>query len=104
MVQDDHDPRDDYKVARTFEGTDACLKAGISPLGITGPSLVYRNLTFQELFDHEVANNEGFVAAADNGDTFTVDTGKFTGRSPKDKWIVREHLAPSRMPTWTGAR
>ena len=86
---DESQPRDHYKVSRTFEGTDACLKTGISKLGISGPSIVYRNLTFQELFEHEQANKEGLVAAAKNGNTFTVDTGKFTGRSPKDKWIVR---------------
>jgi phosphoenolpyruvate carboxykinase (ATP) len=38
---------------------------------------------------HEIKNSEGKVASAEYGDTFTVDTGKFTGRSPKDKWIVR---------------
>lgn len=65
------------------------MKTGISTLGITGPSTVYRNLTFQELFEHEQANKEGVVASAEYGDTFTVDTGKFTGRSPKDKWIVK---------------
>jgi phosphoenolpyruvate carboxykinase (ATP) len=76
-------------VSQTVEGTDACLKTGISTLGITGPSTIYRNLTFQELFEHEQANNEGLVASAEYGDTFTVDTGKFTGRSPKDKWFVK---------------
>lgn len=45
-------------------------------------------MTFQELFEHEQANDEGKVAAAKNGDTFTVYTGKYTGRSPKDKWVV----------------
>lgn len=81
-------PREDYNVSQTVEGTDACLKVGISTLGITGPATIYRNLAFQELFDHEVANEEGKVANAEYGDTFAVDTGKFTGRSPKDKWIV----------------
>ena len=61
---------------------------GLDKLGITGPSTVYRNLTYQELFDHEVANKEGVVAKAEYGDTFTVDTGKYTGRSPKDRFIV----------------
>ena len=56
--------------------------------GISNPSTIYHNLTFQELFDHEVANKEGKVAKAKYGHTFTVDTGKYTGRSPKDKWIV----------------
>ena len=45
-------------------------------------------MTYQELFEHEVANKEGVVASAEYGDTFAVDTGKFTGRSPKDKWLV----------------
>ena len=85
-----HDtPRDDYNVAQTIVGSDACVKAGITGLGITGPSTIYKNLTFQELFDHEQENNEGVVASAEYGDTFTVDTGKFTGRSPKDKWLVK---------------
>lgn len=32
--------------------------------------------------------------------TFAVDTGKFTGRSPKDKWIVKQ--APSESNLWWG--
>lgn len=81
-------PRDEYNVSSTIEGSDACSQVGIHTLGITSPTTVYHNLTFQELFDHEVANEEGQIAGTENGDTFTVDTGKFTGRSPKDKWIV----------------
>jgi len=86
---DVHQPRDDYQVSQILEGDDACFKGKISSLGISGPSTIYRNLTFQELFDHEKANNEGLVASAEYGDTFAVDTGKFTGRSPNDKFIVR---------------
>jgi hypothetical protein len=81
--------RDAYNISQTLQGKDACLQAGIAPLGITGPSTVYRNLTYQQLYEHEVANKEGVVAKAEYGDTFTVDTGKFTGRSPKDRWIVK---------------
>jgi ATP-dependent phosphoenolpyruvate carboxykinase len=82
-------PREEYNVSKTLVGTNACMKAGIDSLGITGPSTIYKNLTYQELFEHEQANKEGVIAAAEYGDTFTVDTGKFTGRSPKDKWIVK---------------
>src|SRR5690242_15505416 len=32
--------------------------------------------------------------------TFAVETGKFTGRSPKDKWIVKQ--APSEKNVWWG--
>mmetsp|Transcript_32473 Transcript_32473/g.37816 ORF Transcript_32473/g.37816 Transcript_32473/m.37816 type:complete len:633 (-) Transcript_32473:231-2129(-) len=80
--------RDDYNVSSTITGKDSCQNVGIDTLGITGPSTIYHNLTFQELFDHEVKNGEGKVASAEYGDTFTVDTGKFTGRSPNDKWLV----------------
>lgn len=84
----DVDPRDTYDISETISGSDACTKVGIDKLGISGPDTIYHNLTFQELFDHEVANEEGQVANAEYGNTFTVDTGKFTGRSPKDKWMV----------------
>jgi phosphoenolpyruvate carboxykinase (ATP) len=57
-------------------------------LGITKPKTLYRNLSYPQLFEHEQANKEGVVAQAEYGPTFTVDTGKYTGRSPKDRWIV----------------
>lgn len=81
--------RDTYNVSQTLTGTDACKKLGLDAHGITGITTIYRNLTYAELFEHEKANNEGVVAKAEYGDTFTVDTGKYTGRSPKDKFIVR---------------
>jgi phosphoenolpyruvate carboxykinase (ATP) len=80
--------RDTYNVSRTVHGTDACKRVGIDKLGITNPTTVYRNLTYQEIFEHEQANKEGVVAKAEYGDTFAVNTGKYTGRSPKDKWVV----------------
>jgi len=80
--------RQAYNVSQTLTGTDACKQVGIDALGITGPTQIYRNLTYQELYDHEVANNEGQVANTEYGQTFAVDTGKFTGRSPNDRWIV----------------
>jgi len=81
-------PRDEYNVSSTITGPDACKKLNLSSLGINGPSTLYHNLTFRELLDHEVANGEGKIANTEYGETFTVDTGKFTGRSPNDKWIV----------------
>ena len=81
--------RDAYNVSRTFQGPDACTQVGIDQqLGIQKIKTIYRNLTYPQLFDHEQANNEGVVAQAEYGPTFTVDTGKYTGRSPKDRWIV----------------
>lgn len=80
--------RDTYNVSQTLTGTDACHKVGLDKLGITGPTTVYRNQNYAQLFEHEVRNKEGIVAKAEYGDTFTVDTGKYTGRSPKDRFIV----------------
>jgi len=62
---------------------------GINSLGIINPSIIHHNLNYDELCKHEVKNNEGIIMKTKYGDTFAVDTGKFTGRSPKDKWIVK---------------
>ena len=48
---------------------------------------VYRNLTVGELVDDIVANNEGLIGLRGAA---MVDTGIYTGRSPKDKYIVDE--------------
>lgn len=86
----EEDPiRGGYDSSTIYAGSNACDKAGITKLGITGPTTIYKNQTFEELFQHEVANDEGKIASAEYGETFTVDTGKFTGRSPGDKWIVK---------------
>lgn len=87
--------RDDYKISKTISSANACSEVGLDKLGITGPSTVYRNLTFDELFEHEVKNNEGQVAETEYGDTFSVYTGKFTGRSPSDKWVVKNEGSES---------
>ncbi len=56
-------------------------------LGLKSVGKVYQNLSFDELFEHESNNKEGKVS--ENG-TMMVDTGKFTGRSPKDKYFVKQ--------------
>lgn len=66
-------------------------KLSAEVLGLKGIGKVYHNLSYNELFEHEVKNNEGTLSA--NG-TMMVDTGKFTGRSPKDKYFVKQD--PSR--------
>ncbi len=59
-------------------------------LGLKSIGTVRHNLDYDELFVLESSNNEGVVS--ENG-TMMVDTGKFTGRSPKDKYFV--HQKPS---------
>jgi phosphoenolpyruvate carboxykinase (ATP) len=58
-------------------------------LGLKSVGKIFHNLGYDELFAHESKNAEGRVAA--NG-TMMVDTGKFTGRSPKDKYFVHQLL------------
>lgn len=76
------------KFMRSFS-TAPTSKYNLDKIGIINPSKINYNLTHDELFDHEVNNNEGTVFHTKYGKTFGVDTGKFTGRSPKDKWIVK---------------
>ena len=66
--------------------------SGLKELGLE-PAEIYHNLSYDEIFDHEVKNKDGVVS--DNG-TMMVDTGIFTGRSPKDKYFVVSF--PGRMP------
>ncbi len=56
-------------------------------LGLENIKKVYHNLSYEELFEHENENKEG--VCTENG-TFAVDTGIFTGRSPKDKYFVKQ--------------
>ena len=58
---------------------------------------VYRNLTVDELVDDIVANNEGIIGLRGAA---MVDTGIYTGRSPKDKYIVDEPSSNSDI--WWG--
>lgn len=57
----------------------------LEALGLTGQASEFWNLTRGELFEKAVLNKEGFVS---NSGAFVVSTGKFTGRTPKDKFIV----------------
>ncbi|BEK33579.1 phosphoenolpyruvate carboxykinase (ATP) [Campylobacter jejuni] len=56
-------------------------------LGLDNIKEIFHNLSYDKLNAHEKANNEGL--STDN-DTFCVDTGIFTGRSPKDKYFVKQ--------------
>jgi len=54
--------------------------------GITGPDNVYYNLIEAALIEAALKRGEGRLG---KGGAFLVSTGKFTGRSPKDKHVVR---------------
>jgi phosphoenolpyruvate carboxykinase (ATP) len=58
----------------------------LEQLGLRAPS-VHRNLSVAELYEHALRRGEGELGA--NGQ-LAVETGEHTGRSPKDKFFVRE--------------
>lgn len=57
----------------------------------------YVNLTPDELVQHALQNNEGVLT--DTG-ALMADTGEFTGRSPKDKFCVKD--AKTEQTVWWG--
>src|SRR5215831_8593439 len=65
--------------------------------GIDASGRVYRNPTTSLLYSHALARGEGRLA---EGGPLAVDTGRFTGRSPKDKFLVEEDGSRERI--WWG--
>jgi phosphoenolpyruvate carboxykinase (ATP) len=58
---------------------------GIEKYGIIAPKAVYRNLNPAQLTEAALRRGEGLLC--ENG-ALVVTTGKYTGRSPEDKFIV----------------
>jgi len=75
------------------------IRTELESYGLEGIGEIFYNLGYDELFIHETdpsleGYERGFVT---NTGAVAVDTGIFTGRSPKDKYIVdeetsREHI------------
>ena len=59
-------------------------KFGLEKLGLK-PSVVYRNLEPAQLTEEAIKRGEGSLSSTG---ALVVTTGKYTGRSPKDKFIV----------------
>ncbi len=61
--------------------------SGLDAHGITTTGQVYWNLTAPLLYEHALRRHEGVVAA---DGPLVCRTGQHTGRSPNDKFVVRE--------------
>ncbi|MBI9049045.1 MAG: phosphoenolpyruvate carboxykinase (ATP) [Anaerolineaceae bacterium] len=70
---------------------------GVERHGITESPFVYWNLTPGELYEEAVQRSEGLIV--EDG-PLLVHTGKYTGRSPNDKFIVRERTSEDKV--WWG--
>ncbi len=79
-------------VTTTESGVDLA-EHGLRPAGT-----VYRNPTTALLYTHALRRDEGVLA---EGGPLVVDTGKHTGRSPNDKFLVREPGSEDRI-WWDG--
>ncbi len=69
---------------------DFMAKIDFSSYKISDVKKVYHNISYDELYEHELKKDlKGFEKGTlTNLGAVSVDTGIFTGRSPKDKYIV----------------
>ena len=63
------------------------MRAHLESLGLAQAKAVHRNLSVASLYEHALRKGEGELGAAGQ---MVVETGEHTGRSPKDKFFVRE--------------
>jgi phosphoenolpyruvate carboxykinase (ATP) len=72
-------------------------RTGLGVHGIETAATVYWNPTTSQLYTHALERRDGRLV---EGGPLAVDTGKHTGRSPKDKFVVREPGSEDRI--WWG--
>ncbi|HKW53961.1 MAG TPA: phosphoenolpyruvate carboxykinase [Stellaceae bacterium] len=81
--------------AHTVTGTASSY--GIDKQGVRNLAAVHWNLSVPVLYEYAIRRREGLIGA---GGAFVARTGAFTGRTPKDKYIVQE--ASSKADIWWG--
>jgi phosphoenolpyruvate carboxykinase (ATP) len=78
--------------------TDRTPKIGLDALGVAAGTAIHWNLLTAPLVEHAVQRGEGRLA---KDGPLVVETGKHTGRSAKDKFIVRD--AETENSVWWGS-
>jgi phosphoenolpyruvate carboxykinase (ATP) len=74
------------------------VKRDLEQQGITNVHSIQWNLPAASLYEEAVRRSEGLIARSG---PLVVRTGQYTGRSPKDKFVVREPDSESRI--WWGS-
>ncbi len=77
--------------------TESRLNVSLSSQGFPEPANLFANLGTAALVEHAVKNGEGVLS---KDGPFVVATGKHTGRSAKDKFIVKD--AETENTVWWG--
>ena len=77
--------------------TTAVSRVGLDAHGIAPAGSVVWNPTTAQLYTEALRRGDGALA---HGGPLVVDTGEHTGRSPKDKFVVREAESEGRI--WWG--
>ncbi len=77
--------------------TATTTETGLERHGIVPSGEVLRNPTTSQLYTHALERGNDRLA---EGGALVVDTGRFTGRSPQDKFVVREPGSEARI--WWG--
>jgi phosphoenolpyruvate carboxykinase (ATP) len=91
------DLADTLKEALRMTTTKLPSPVDLSEHRIDPAGRVYRNPSTSLLYTHALARGDGRLA---EGGPLVVDTGTFTGRSPKDKFLVDEPSSTDRI--WWG--
>ena len=63
------------------------MKTELTALGITNPSTIHHNLTAGRLVEEAVRRGEAHLS---RHGALIANTGKYTGRSPNDKFTVKD--------------
>ena len=77
--------------------TNSNIKENLKKLGIENKGKVYSNLSVPALYEEALKRNEGIISKYGS---IVVNTAPYTGRSPKDRFIVEEPSSKDKV--WWG--